>query len=80
MRVCVQALVVAAARRKDSAGFMSICNSLRSSRAAAGGAAAAAAALEEAHALHWAAFLGSETIINYLLLQVGCSPSHQVRV
>ncbi|CDJ58500.1 DHHC zinc finger domain-containing protein, putative [Eimeria maxima] len=69
----LEALVVAAARRKDSAGFMGLCRSLASSK----GPAAAAAALQEAHALHWAAFLGSDLLLTYLLQELGCSPTHQ---
>ena len=72
----VQALVVSAARRKDSAAFMGLCQSLVSSR----GPTAAASELQEVHALHWAAFLGAESIIEYLITQLGCSPFQQVRV
>ncbi|KAL8424363.1 hypothetical protein Efla_000820 [Eimeria flavescens] len=71
--VGLEALVVSAARRKDAVAFLSLCRGLASSR----GPQAAAAELQAAHALHWAAFLGAEDSIDFLISDLGCSPFQQ---
>ncbi|OEH77926.1 dhhc zinc finger domain-containing protein [Cyclospora cayetanensis] len=69
----LEALVVSAARRKDPSAFLSLCQSLVSSR----GLNVAATELQEVHALHWAAFLGAESLLHYLIAEIGCSPFQQ---
>lgn len=69
----LEALLLSAARRKDAATFMSLCQQLVNSS----GPAAAAVEFQEAHALHWASFLGAEEIVTFLITELGCSPFQQ---